>query len=161
MCNIFLCCDTVCINSNFLSENWAGIIVGILTGFLVTIVVFGLQKLSLFMNTRKFQIYNGNYNCYQKDDSTKKSVSDINITVSYNKMTIKGTRTVDKSNTIGVIELNMTIPEYGKGYYHHTDLTGWGFYEIQIRSEKEILVHAPYFKNHNQINQAFIWEKEG
>jgi hypothetical protein len=149
-----------CWSSGFLNENWPGILTGILTGLFVSILIYFIQWLRKLMVTWKFKKYRGNYNCYRKVDNKRENlVSTITIATKGNKFVTKGIRESDNSQILGKIEMSLSIPDYGTGYYQHTDLDAWGFYIIQIKSREEILVHAPYNITGKKVNQAFVWIK--
>ena len=127
--------NTENIISDFFYNNWPGIITGIITGLLVSILIYTIQWIRKSSSNWKFKKYKGSYDCYKKEDrSPEKVVMKMVVTVKRNNLFVEGTRLKDNSKTYGIIEMSLSIPEYGKGYYRHTDLDGWGFYEIQIKS---------------------------
>ncbi len=130
---------------------------------LVTCVVYFIQWLIRLIKDFKFKKNRGKYKVFRKDDTESKTlIATMELKVKGNKIEAIGIRTKDNIKSFGKIEMSHTMPEYGTGYYRNVNSENheWGFYEIQVTSENEILVHAPYQRNGEIIHQSFYWLKE-
>jgi len=129
---------------------------------LASIFFWELMKLIIkTIKNQKFKEYEGNYTCYKKyDEKRVNPIYNLSISVKNNKLIIKGEIILNKSKIQGAIIMKEDLPNYGEGYYRHLDIEGWGFYQIQIKSLNEIFVHAPYFNENGEVDQAFVWIKK-
>lgn len=143
-------------------DNQTGIYVAVITGVFTSLVatgmVFLIGKAKIYRHDKRYKKNNGKYIAYRKyDDSRKEPVLNLGIVAKANTLEVRGSDIKNNEPIKGEILFERSIPNYGTGYYTHGN--GWGFFQVQIKSDSIILAHMPYHDGGNEIHQAYVLVK--
>src|SRR5687767_1962858 len=132
---------------------------GIVGGIIVSVVwLGGVLLYKILRYDSLYSKYEGKYNQYLKRDEQKEIWAVISLTRKGNKFIVDGKILKGESlndRIVGEISMDDRMPLYGRGYYKHEGKPLFGFYEIQINSQKEdFYIHVNYNTNNESINQG-------
>lgn len=135
-------------------------------GGLVTIfvtVLRGLNRLEKYHATFRKAVNNNTFLIYRKGKQGN-AIIKVKLSVEENNIYFTGNKLSDNSKFYGSITMDENLLVYGKGFYNHEHLEGYGFLEVQYdKKENKFYSHAPYIdpsQGNKRVNQAWIWEMD-
>ena len=163
----------MCLNyTNFFQTNDVrNILISILTGILVTLIVILTQMILKKIKYRNlYKKFEGKYKGFRKYDyvtpDKPETIMELELQRKNNKFTIKNGKSLKNiafPDIEGGILMDETLHNFGRGFYRHLKVPGFGYYEVQLQSdgnECKVLINSSFLDvNNNDIHKGQVWIK--